>query len=77
MDHRAPSNPRARAHICHAGEHTKLRFGPRLPHLNPDCQVPNQNEPTDAHPVSEHKQFKGHKAGSSSHIRQPHLKGQR
>lgn len=37
-----------------------LRGGKRLPYLNPGFEVRDQNEPTDANPISQHKQFKGH-----------------
>jgi len=42
--------------------------GQRPPYMNPNFQVPHQNEPTAAHPVSQHKQFKGHTAGASIKI---------
>jgi hypothetical protein len=34
--------------------------GTRSPHLNPNFEVLHQNEPTPEHPISQHKQFKGH-----------------
>lgn len=38
--------------------------GKRPAQFNPNFQVPHQNEPTSAHPVSQHKQFKGHSTGA-------------
>lgn len=38
---------------CHA-------TGKRPQYNNPNYEVRNQNEPTPAHPVPQHKQFKGH-----------------
>jgi hypothetical protein len=61
VDHKSPHNPRARAHICHPEAHTRLRFGNRLAYLSPDHEVRKQNAPTESNPVSQHKQFKGHK----------------
>ena len=56
-----------RAHICHPEAHTRgiLKGGKRLPHLNPGFEVKNQNEPTPSHPISQHKQFKGHSTAVS------------
>ena len=70
-----PAPAGARAHISHAAEHTRLQFGSQAPYLNPHHEVPVQNEPTAEHPVSQHKQFKGH--GTGTHIPTPHLKGTR
>jgi hypothetical protein len=73
-----PSLKGSRAHICHAAGHTPLRFGPRAPYLDPGHEVPDQNEPTTTHPVSQHKQFKGHQAGHGAHVHiKPHFRGAR
>jgi hypothetical protein len=40
--------------------------GPQLPYLNPHHEVVHQNEPTPSHPVSQHKQFKGHSTAHSA-----------
>lgn len=60
-----------RAHICYPEKHTAgiMRGGKRLPHLNPNYEVTDQNEPTPSNPISQHKQFKGHE----THI--PHIPG--
>jgi hypothetical protein len=65
----ARSKGKGRAHICHPELHTAgiMKGGPRLPHLNPHFQVVHQNEPTPAHPVSQHKQFKGHSTAHTAH----------
>jgi hypothetical protein len=77
VDRKAPHNPRARAHICYPEAHTKLRFGPRLAYLRPDHEVKAQNEPTPGNLVSQHKQFKGHRAGGAHVVNPPSLKGVR
>jgi hypothetical protein len=81
MSSRKPLDPSlsgSRAHISHAAEHTRLRFGSRPAHMNPAFQVPDQNEPTTANPVPQHKQFKGHQAGHSGHVSiKPHFRGAR
>ena len=46
-------------------------FGRRLPYLEPGFEVENQNEPTTANPISQHKQFKGH---STSHTARKPIK---
>lgn len=39
--------------------------GPRPPQFDPSFQVANQNEPTPAKPIGQHKQFKGHETSVS------------
>lgn len=53
-----------RAHITHVPQLSTKSPGRRLSQLNPNFEVVNQNAPTAAHPVSQHKQFKGHSTGA-------------
>lgn len=55
-----------RARIIHEPRLSTKSPGRRLSQLNPGFEVPNQNEPTSANPVSQHKQFKGHSTGGGS-----------
>jgi hypothetical protein len=66
-------NPSARACIEHAEAHTAGigKGGRRLAYLSPDHEVLHQNEPTPAHPVSQHKQFKGHSTYHGTVGREP------
>lgn len=52
-----------RAHITHTPNLSVYSRGTRPAQFDPSFEVPNQNEPTSAHPVSQHKQFKGHTTG--------------
>lgn len=55
-----------RAHICYEPELRTHSTGRRPRQFNPGFQVPKQNEPTDANPISQHKQFKGHSTAHST-----------
>lgn len=63
---RYPKPSRARACIENAAAHIRgiFRGGKRLEQFNPNYEVRHQNEPTEGHPISMHKQFKGHTAHS-------------
>jgi hypothetical protein len=63
----ARSKGKGRAYIEHPEMHTSgiCQGGKRLPHMDPGFQVPHQNEPTPANPISQHKQFKGHSTAQS------------
>jgi hypothetical protein len=52
-----------RAHICYEPKLSTHSPGRRHAQFDPGFQVMHQNEPTPAHPVSQHKQFKGHSTG--------------
>lgn len=58
------SKGNGRARITHVPKLSTHTNGKRPAYMNPGFQVPHQNEPTSAHPISQHKQFKGH---STSH----------
>lgn len=64
MSRNYPGN--GRAHICYEPKLRTHTTGKRPAYMNPGFEVRRQNEPTDAHPVSQHKQFKGHSTAHSA-----------
>lgn len=63
VEHRKSCRSAGRAPMPSKG---RITSGPELNYLNPHHEEPNQNEPTAAHPVSQHKQFKGHSTAHST-----------